>query len=73
MNTQRITGLVLLGIGVTLLVIGMNASHSFSDQVSQTFTGRFTQATAWYIVGGIGCSLLGALLVLFGVGGRHAS
>lgn len=73
MSPQRIVGTVLLVVGVILLFIGMNASHSISDQVSQTFTGRFTQATTWYILGGIASALLGLLLVLFGMRGRHTS
>jgi len=48
---KRIIGIVALVVGVALVVIGMNASHSLADQVSNTFTGRFTQATTWYIVG----------------------
>jgi LPXTG-motif cell wall-anchored protein len=71
MGSQRILGTVLLVVGVILLFIGMNASHSVSDQVSQNFTGRFTQATTWYIIGGIASALLGLLLVLFGVRRRH--
>ena len=73
MSPQRILGTVLLVVGVILLIIGMNASHSVSDQVSQTFTGRFTQATTWYIVGGIASALLGVLLMLFGMRGSRAS
>lgn len=72
MSPQRIVGVVLLVVGVVLLIMGVNASHSISDQVSQTFTGRFTQATTWYIVGGIASALLGALLMLFNMRGRHA-
>ncbi len=66
MNAQRLLGAVLLVVGVILLFIGISASHSVSDQVSQTFTGRFTQATTWYIIGGIASALLGVLLVAFG-------
>jgi hypothetical protein len=66
MSPQRILGVVLLVAGVVLLVLGMNASHSLADQVSNTFTGRFTQATMWYMVGGGAAALLGLLLVLFG-------
>jgi hypothetical protein len=72
MNLQRIVGVGLLVVGVILLCVGMNASHSLADQVSNTFTGRFTQATTWYIVGGIASALLGLLTVLFGIRGRTA-
>jgi hypothetical protein len=50
----------------------MNASHSVADQVSNTFTGRFTQATTWYILGGGAAALFGLLLVLFGGRGAKA-
>jgi hypothetical protein len=68
MSTQRIFGVVLLVVGVVLLVIGMNSSHSMADRVSNTFTGRFTESTTWYIVGGIAAALLGLLMVLVGRG-----
>ena len=70
MNPQRIIGIVLLVVGVALLVVGMNASHSAADQLTNDFTGHFTQATAWYIFGGIGMGLLGLLMVVFGGGGK---
>ena len=73
MNLQRIIGVVLLVAGVTLLIVGMNASHSVADQVSNTFTGRFTRETAGYIIGGGAAALLGLLMVLFGVRGKKLS
>ena len=66
MNLQRIIGLVLVVVGVILLIIGVNASHSMADQVSDTFTGRFTDSTTWYIVGGIALGVLGLLIAAFG-------
>jgi uncharacterized membrane protein len=72
MNPQRIAGVVLLMIGVILLFVGMNASNSIADQISNTFTGRFTERTTWYIVGGIVSALLGLLLVFVGVHGKQA-
>jgi uncharacterized membrane protein len=66
MNTQRIFGAVLLVVGIILLIIGLNASDSISDQVSEAFTGRFTRETMWYIIGGAAAGLLGLLLMLFG-------
>ncbi|MDB5300114.1 MAG: hypothetical protein JWO87_1777, partial [Phycisphaerales bacterium] len=49
----------------------MNASHSVADQVSNTFTGRFTQATTWYILGGIAMALFGLLLTFSGFRGKN--
>lgn len=72
MNLQRILGVVLLVVGVILLIVGMNASHSVADQVSNTFTGRFTRETAGYIIGGGVAALVGLLMVLFGVRGKNA-
>lgn len=62
MAPLRLVGIVLLVVGIVLAVIGLNASHSLADRVSNTFTGRFTEATTWYIFGGIGVGLLGLLL-----------
>jgi len=72
MNPQRVVGVVLLVVGVILLFVGMNASHSLADQVSNTFTGRFTQGTTWYIIGGIASALLGLILVFVGVRAKLA-
>ena len=63
---NRILGIVLLVVGVGLLVVGVNSSHSVADKVSETFTGRFTQATTWYILGGIGVSVLGLAMLASG-------
>jgi len=66
MNTQRIAGIVLVVVGLVLLVVGLNASESVADQVSNTFTGTWTDKTAWYVYGGLGVGLLGLLAVVFG-------
>jgi Protein of unknown function (DUF3185) len=70
MSSQRMIGVVLLVVGVILLIVGMNASHSVADQVSNTFTGRFTKETAGYMIGGGVAALLGLLMVLSGVRGK---
>jgi hypothetical protein len=72
MNSRGIIGGVLLVVGIVLLIIGMNASHSVADQVSNTFSGKFTQDTMWYIVGGIAVGVLGLLMLLFGIRGNKA-
>ena len=64
MNPQRILGLLILIGGVVLLVVGINASHSMADQVSNTFRGRFTDGTTWYIIGGVVTGLFGLSMAL---------
>ena len=70
MNTNRIAGVVLLVIGIALFIVGMNSSHSLADRLSNTFTGRFTEATTWYIIGGVVSGVLGLLLLLAGFRGK---
>ena len=53
MNITRIIGVVLLIIGIVLIIVGVTASRSLADNVSNFFTGHFTQNTMWYIFGGI--------------------
>ena len=71
MNPQRIGGIIFLVAGVALFIIGMNASHSVADRWSNFFTGHFTDATVWYIVGGVVAAVAGAVMVTFG--GRGAA
>ena len=70
MTPQRIIGILILIGGVVLLVVGMNSSHSMADQLSNTFTGRFTDNTNWYIIGGIVAGIGGLALMLFGPRGK---
>lgn len=60
----------MLIVGVIFLVMGMNSSHSMADQVNKTFSGRFTERTTWYIIGGIALGLLGLAMALFGGGSK---
>jgi hypothetical protein len=69
MVPQRITGLILLVVGIVLFIFGLNATHAFNDSVNEAFTGRYTDKTMWYIVGGIALALAGGGMAFFG-GGR---
>lgn len=71
MTSQSIIGILVLLGGIALLVFGLNASHSLADNVSNTFTGRFTQETTWYIIGGIAVGIFGLSLLFTGFRGKH--
>lgn len=70
MSPQRIAGLALIVLGVILLIVRFNASDSIADRLSNFFTGKFTDSTVWYLVGGAASAIVGVLLVI--VGGRRA-
>ena len=72
MNMQNIIGIVLVIVGIVALFMGLNASNSIADQVSNSITGRFTQATTWYILGGLAAAVLGLLMIFVKRGGRLA-
>lgn len=67
MGTSRIIGIVLLVLGVALLIVGLNAKDSVADQISETFTGNFTDETTWYLIGGIVLGLTGLAMTVMGV------
>ncbi len=53
MGSNKLVGIVLLVVGLLLLYFGLQASDSVGDQVSEAFTGRFTDETMWFIFGGV--------------------
>lgn len=61
MSPQRIAGIAMLVVGIVLVVVGLNASDSIADQVSNTVTGKYTDRTTWYILGGILLAVVGGL------------
>jgi hypothetical protein len=70
MSSQRIFGLILLVVGALLLLLGLNATDSVTESVKEGVTGRYTETTTWYLVGGGAMALLGLALTVFGGGGR---
>jgi hypothetical protein len=60
---NKIVSLALLVGGVVLIVMGINATNSFSSGVSRFFTGSPTDKAVWMLIGGIVAAIIG----LFGV------
>ncbi len=69
MNGPRMLGIALLVIGVIFAIIGLQATDSFGERLSNTFTGHWTDKTNFYIVGGIAAAIVGAMLAF--AGGRN--
>ncbi|MDO8413458.1 MAG: DUF3185 family protein [Gallionellaceae bacterium] len=56
----------LLVVGVVLIVWGINASESFSSNVSEAFTGSPSNKAVWLLSGGIAAAIIGLFGLLRG-------
>ena len=64
MNQKNLIGIALLIIGVALLIFGYNASQSPVEELSETFTGRFTDQTMLYLIGGAVAGVIGLVMLV---------
>ena len=60
--------IALLVVGLIVLFVGLNASHSFASETSSTFTGSPTDKALWLMIGGGAAAVVG-LVGLAGVFG----
>jgi len=56
---NKLVSLALLVGGVVLIIIGINATNSFSSDVSRFFTGSPTDKAIWILIGGIVAAVVG--------------
>jgi len=56
---NKFLSLALLVGGVVLIIIGINATNSFSSDVSRFFNGSPTDKAIWMLIGGIAATGLG--------------
>ena len=62
MANSKLLGIVLLVIGIGLLYFGYQSTQSVSGQITETLTGRFTDGTMMYLIGGGAAAAAGAFL-----------
>lgn len=62
MGANKVIGIVLLVTGLLLLYFGWQSSQSAGDQIVETFTGRFTDSTMWFLIIGAAAAVGGAML-----------
>jgi hypothetical protein len=66
MSTTKLVALVLIVVGGALLYFGYTASGSALESVTETVTGRYSDQTMMYLIGGAACAAVGVGLLLFG-------
>ena len=64
MNQKSLIGIALLVIGIILVVVGFNATQSPAEELTETFTGRFSDTTMLYLVGGAVAGVIGLVMLL---------
>jgi hypothetical protein len=61
---NKLAFLVLLVGGLVLIIIGFNATNSFSSDVSRFFTGSPTDKAVWMLIGGVVAGVIGLVGVM---------
>lgn len=66
MAASKLVGLVLIVLGAILLYFGFTATDSIGEQVVEGVTGRYTDQTMWYLIGGGVSAVAGLALLVLG-------
>ena len=56
---NKLLSIAILTGGIILMIVGINATNSFSSDVSRFFTGSPTDKAVWMLIGGIVATLIG--------------
>ncbi|MCX7552920.1 DUF3185 family protein [Marinicella sp. S1101] len=64
MKTKKIIGIILLVLGGVLAFFGLNATEAPMEELSEAVTGRYTDQTMYYLVGGAVSAVVGLVLLL---------
>jgi uncharacterized membrane protein YidH (DUF202 family) len=56
---NKAVSVALLVGGIALMIFGINATNSFSSDVSRFFTGSPTDKAVWMLIGGIVVAMVG--------------
>jgi hypothetical protein len=56
---NKIISLAFLIGGIVLIIVGFNATNSFSSDVSRFFTGSPTNKAVWMLIGGTLAAIIG--------------
>ena len=56
---MRVIGIVIVAVGIALLAFGIYSTDVFREKVNKNVTGRYTDKTMWYIIGGIALIVAG--------------
>jgi len=64
MNQNKMLGIVLLVIGVIALYFGFNATNAPMEEMTEAFTGKYSDQTMLYLIGGAVAGIAGLVMLL---------
>jgi drug/metabolite transporter (DMT)-like permease len=64
MNISKLAGIGLLVLGAILLYFGINATESPVEEIGEAITGKYSDDTMMYLIGGAIAAVAGLFLVL---------
>jgi len=62
--SMRMWGIVMLGIGIALVGFGLNSTQAITEKAMEGVTGRYTNHTMLYLIGGIALIISGGALAI---------
>lgn len=64
MKISTLIGVALLAFGAILLYFGFNATQSAAEEIGEAVTGRYSDETMMYLVGGGVAAVVGLFMLL---------
>ena len=64
MNNSRLVGIILLALGAILLYFGFSATDSAVEEIGEAITGRYSDETMMYLIGGGVAAVAGLFMLL---------
>jgi Protein of unknown function (DUF3185) len=58
-----VIGIILLAAGIGLLIWGINLYGAFGNKIARVVSGASTNETMMFLIAGVVCIVLGALMV----------
>ena len=62
MSQNKIIGIVLVVVGLILLYFGYNAANAPLEELGESLTGRYSNETMGYLIGGAVALVAGAVM-----------
>jgi hypothetical protein len=64
MAHSKILGFALFVIGAIALYFGLNATNAPMEEVTEAFTGKYSDQTMLYLIGGAVAGIAGLVMIL---------